>query len=195
MPIGPLPKITFQNAADVWKRYDPEEEAIGCQREGMNPETYLEALAAAELWTEAVKFLTQALPKREAIAWAYQCVRSVAGPELSLPTQATLQAVEEWLADSTDARRRAAHSAAKTVGFDTPAGCVALGVFFSGGSLGPPSLDHAIPPANDLTGKALAGALLIAAVITEPENAPLKLQSFIEQGLQFARGTAELNQT
>jgi len=192
MSIGPLPKITFQNAADVWKRYDPEEEAIGCQREGMNPETYLEALAAAELWSEAVKFLTQALPKREAIAWAYQCVRSVAGPELSLPTQATLQAVEEWLADSTDARRRAAHSAAKTVGFDTPAGCVALGVFFSGGSLGPPSLDHAIAPSNDLTGKALAGALLIAAVITEPENAPMKLQSFLEQGLQFARDTVEL---
>ena len=193
MAIGPLPKITFQNAADVWKRYEPEEEAIGCQREGMNPEAYLEELAAAELWSEAVKFLTQALPKRESIAWAYQCVRRVAGPELSPPTQAALQAIEEWLADSTDARRRAAHLAAKTVGFDTPAGCVALGVFFSGGSLGPPSLDHAISPSNDLTGKALAGALLIAAVITEPESAPMKLQGFIEQGLQFARDTAELN--
>ncbi len=193
MSIGPLPKITFPNAADVWKRYEPEEEASSCQREGMSPEAYLESLAEAELWSEAVKFLTQALPKRDAIAWAYQCVRGVSGTEMSPPAQAALQAVEAWLADSTEARRRTAHAAAKTVGFDSPAGCVALGVFFSGGSLGPPSLDHAIPPANDLTGKALAGALLIAAVITEPENAPVKLQSFIEQGLQFARGTVELN--
>lgn len=193
MSIGPLPKITFQNAADVWKRYEPEEEAIGCQCQGMNPEAYLEALAAAEHWSEAVKFLTQALPKREAIAWAHQCVRSAAGPDVSSSTHAALKAVEEWLADSTEARRRATHAAAKAVGFDTPAGCLALGVFFSGGSLGPPSLDHAIPPSNDLTGKALAGAFLIAAVITEPENAPVKLQGFIEQGLQFARDTTELN--
>ncbi len=193
MSIGPLPKITFPNAADVWKRYEPEEEASSCQREGMSPEAYLESLAEVELWSEAVKFLTQALPKRDAIAWACQCVRSVSVTEMSPAAQAALQAVEAWLADSTEARRRTAHAAAKTVGFDSPAGCVALGVFFSGGSLGPPSLDHAIPPANDLTGKALAGALLIAAVITEPENAPIKLQGFIEQGLQFARGTAELN--
>ena len=193
MSIGPLPKITIPNAADVWKRYEPEEEARSCQREGMSPETYLESLAEVELWSEAVKFLTQALSKRDAITWACQCVRSASGAEMSPPAQAALQAVDAWLADSTEARRRAAHAAAKTVGFDSPAGCVALGVFFSSGSLGPPSLDHSIPPSSDLTGKALAGALLIAAVITEPENAPMKLQGFIEQGLQFARGTAELN--
>lgn len=52
------------------------------------------------------------------------------------------------------------------------------------------TLEHAIPPADELTGKALAGALMLAAVVGEPENAPVRLQGFVEQGLQVARGQA-----
>ncbi len=191
MPIDHLQKIPFQTALEVCQRYESEEDAAECRRDGMTPAEYLQSLAEHEQWAEAVKFLTQALPKREAIAWARQCVREGSGMLLAPAGLAALEATEAWLADSTDERRRAAHDAAIAAGIGTPAGCVALGVFFSGGSMGPATLEHPIPPTEDLTGKALAGALLLAAVVSEPENAPLKLQAYVEQGLQFARGNVE----
>ena len=191
MPIGPLPKISFQTAFDVCQRYESEEEAAECRRDGMTPGEYLQTLSEREQWTEAVKFLTQALPKRDAISWACQCVRDESGVSLAPAGLAALEATVAWLANSTDERRRAAHDAAVAAGIGTPAGCVALGVFFSGGSLGPTTLEHPISPADDLTGKALAGALLLAAVVDEPEKSQVKLQAFVQQGLQFACGNSE----
>lgn len=193
MPVGLLPKITFPTAAEVCQRYELEEDAAGCLRDEMSPSEFLDALSERELWSEAVKFLAQALPKRDAISWAYQCVRNGSGTDVPPATLAALQATEAWLADSSEDHRRAAHAAAEVVGLGTPAGCVALGVFFSGGSLGPKHLEHPIPPPDDLTGKALAGGLLIAAVVKEPENAETRFREFVEAGLSFARETAQTN--
>ncbi len=190
MPLGPLPKITFQKAAEVCQRYEPDEEAASCLRDGITPGEFLESLTERGLWSEAIKFLTQALSKRDAITWASQCVRHGSKAELALPSLVALDAVDAWLTDSSEDLRRAAQVAAELVGAATPAGCVAFGVFFSGGSLGPKTLEHAISPADELTGKALAGALMLAAVTAEPENAPVRLQEFVEQGLQVARGQA-----
>lgn len=190
MPLGPLPKITIQKAAEICQWYEPDEEALSCLRDGITPVEFLESLTERGLWSEAVKFLTQALSKRDAITWASHCVRHGSKGELATPSLAALDAVDAWLTDSSEDRRRAAQVAAEQAGAATPAGCVAFGVFFSGGSLGPKTLEHPIPPPDELTGKVLAGALMLAAVVTEPENAPVRLQEFVEQGLQIARGQA-----
>lgn len=190
MSLGPLPKIAVQKAAEICLRYEPDEDAASCLRDEITPAEFLESLTERGLWSEAVKFLTQALSKRDAIAWASQCVRSGITAESSPTSLAALDVVDAWLADSSEDHRRAAQVAAERAGAATPAGCVAFGVFFSGGSLGPKTLEHAIPPTDELTGKALAGALMLAAVIAEPENAPVRLQEFVEQGLQIARGQA-----
>ena len=187
MPLGSLPKITFQKASEICQRYEPDEEAVSGLRDGITPAEFLESLTERGLWSEAIKFLSQALSKRDAIAWASQCVRHGSKAELAPLSLAALDAVDAWLTDSSEDHRRAAQEAAELAGAATPAGCVAFGVFFSGGSLGPKNLEQVIPPADELTGKALAGALMLAAVITEPENAPVRLQAFVEQGLQMAR--------
>jgi|GEM_PF-1357308 len=190
MPLGPLPKITFPMAAEICQRYEPDEEALSCLQDGVTAVEFLESLAERGLWSEAVKFLAQALPKRDAIAWASQCVRHESKADSPPTSLAALDAVDTWLSNPSEDHRRAAQVAADRAGAGTPAGCLAFGVFFSGGSLGPMTLEHAIPPADELTGKALAGALMLAAVVGEPENAPVRLQGFVEQGLQVARGQA-----
>ena len=139
---------------------------------------------------ESVKFLTQALPKRDAIAWTLQCLENGSPFEASSKTHAAIQATRAWLENSTEDHRRAAHVAAEAAGLGTPAGCLALAVFFSGGSLGPKHLEHPISPPDDLTGKALAGALLLAAVGNEPENAASRLSAFVESGLALARDSS-----
>ena len=75
-----------------------------------------------------------------------------------------------------------AAAAAEKAGFDSAAGCAGLGAFFSGGSLAPPELPP-VPPGEYQTAKAVAGAVIIAAVSAEPEKAPEKFKAFVAQGL------------
>src|SRR5262245_44734732 len=95
-------------------------------------------LLEQEQYPRAVRLLAEALPKREAVWWACQCVRHAGGPELATLAVAALRAAEQWAADPSEDNRRAAYTAAQPVGFGTPAGCAALAAFLSGGSLGPP---------------------------------------------------------
>jgi hypothetical protein len=122
------------------------------------------------------------LPKREAVWWACQCVRPASGAAAS-----AIQAAEAWVAEPSEARRRAAQPAAEAAGVGTPAGCAALAAFFSGGSLAPPDLT-AVPPADDLTETCVAGALDLAAVQAEPEKAPERYRRFLTLGLEVADG-------
>jgi hypothetical protein len=76
--------------------------------------------------------------------------------------------------------------AAEAAQLSTPAGCAGLGAFFSGGSLSPPEAPPN-PPGEFLTAKAVAGAVTIAAVATEPEKAPEKFRAFIGQAIEVTQ--------
>ena len=51
----------------------------------------------------------------------------------------------------------------------------------------PPNLP-AVPPGEDLTARMVAGALMLAAVIKEPEKAAEKYAAFLRTGLEIADG-------
>jgi hypothetical protein len=92
------------------------------------------------------------------------------------------------VADPSEENRRAAHSAAEAAGYGTPAGCAAAAAFWSGGSLGPPNVPP-IPPGEHLTAHGASCAVMLAAVATEPEKAPVKLRAALGLGLEIASGT------
>ena len=98
-----------------------------------------------------------------------------------------LKTAERWVVDPTEENRQAAMPAAEAAPFGTAAGCAALAAFFSGGSLGPPNVP-AIPPAETLTGDAVAGAVMMAVVVKEPEKAPEKYRAFLSRGIEIANG-------
>ncbi len=154
-------------------------------RPEMHPRDYVALLLERELYPDAVKFVAHALPKREAVWWAWITARRAAGEKPAPPIAAVLEATERWIAQPTDPNRRAAMAAAEKAGFDSAAGCAGLGAFFSGESLAPPEL-QAVPPGEHLTGKAVAGAVTLAAVSSEPEKAPEKFRNFVTQGLEVA---------
>ena len=106
---------------------------------------FLDALIAAGHLPDALRFLAAALPKREAVWWACVCARQGYGAVVPSPAGAALQAAERWVADPSDANRRAAHPAAEAAGVGTPAGAAAIGVFLSGGSLAPVNLPACRP--------------------------------------------------
>jgi hypothetical protein len=114
------------------------------------------------------------------------CARRAAGEKPAPPLRAALEATERWIAQPGEQQRRAAKAAADVIGMGSPAGCAGLAAFFSGGSLGPPEAPP-VPPGEFLTAKAVCGAVIFAAVATEPETAPEKFQNFVAQALDVAK--------
>jgi hypothetical protein len=161
---------------------EPGEEAQALLRDDIAPREYLALLMQKDLFPDAVRFLAHALPKREGVWWAWVCARRSAGTEPSQKVKASLDATEKWIAQPSDENRRAAMRAAEAAEFKTAAGCAGMAAFFSGGSLAPPDLAP-VPPAEHLSGQAVANAVTLAALLPEPEKAPEKYRAFLQQGI------------
>jgi hypothetical protein len=97
-----------------------------------------------------------------------------------------LLAAERWVRHPDDANRRACLPLSETAGLATPAGIIAIGVFYSGGSLAPPEYDP-VPPKETLTGQMVMGALILAAT-REPKLAAARYATMLSLGRDVARG-------
>src|SRR5207245_1179123 len=149
---------------------------------------FINTLMEKQQFPDAVRFLAHALPKREAVWWACLCARASAGSKPPPNIAAALQTAEKWVVDPSEENRRAAMPAAEAAEFKTPAGCAAVAAFWSGGSLVPPNVP-VVPPGEYLTAHGVAGAVMLAAVVSEPEKAPEKYRTFLTQGIEVANGT------
>jgi hypothetical protein len=187
MSNGGLTKVTAKTAAEVCKNFPLGDEAKKLLREGLTPRQFLDVLVEKQQFPDAVRFLAHALPKREAVWWACLCARQAHGPNPPAPLGPALQAAEKWTSDPSEDNRRAAQTAAQAGAMGSPAGCAALAAFFSGGSLAPPNV-AAVPPGETLTAQMAAGAVLLAAVLTEPHKAVEKYRKYVALGVDVGNG-------
>jgi hypothetical protein len=147
-------------------------------------------LEAAGLRNEAARLAAHALPKREAVWWGCMCARAVPDPSLPAVDLAALAAAEAWVRKpGDDALRRAAMEAAQRTGFRTPEAWAAVGAFWSGGSMAPPGQPE-VPPPDHLTGVAISGGVVLAAVRIRPERAQDRLARFLASAREIAAGGA-----
>ena len=184
---GPLSKIPFPTAAEAVPGFQTATVPDLSEPLALAPLAFLELLATAGHWATAWAFLANALPRREAVWWASRCVRAVSPPELPPAAEAALRGAETWAAAPGDVNRRKALPLAETVGCDQPSGCVALGAFLSGGSLTPPP-NPEVPPPPDAFGRAIAGAVQLAATLPPPEETAVTGRRLLDLGLAVARG-------
>jgi hypothetical protein len=186
MIVAALPKVTARTAAELLTDLDIEEPARSLLRNGATPPQFLQALVEKSMTDDAVKFLARALPKREAIWWGCQCAKAVVDNTASPEEQAALRAAEKWTQDPSDDNRRAAMTAANASA-GGPGKFVACAVFFSGGSLAPANCPVVVPPEN-VTGKFVAGAVVLASVMREPQKKAEKITKFVTQGVEIGNG-------
>lgn len=149
---------------------------------------FVATLVERELFADAIAILAHALPRREAVWWAWVCARKVSGPTPPSKIQAALDATERWIVQPSEENRRQAMQFGEAADFGTPAGAAALSAFFSGGSLSPIDAPP-VPPTEFLTAKAVAGSVTMAAVIAEPEKAKEKFTEFVRLALEVADRT------
>ncbi len=184
-------RIPKKTAAEVCALYKPTPAARARLEPSTTPRGFVEALVAGDMARDAVAFMTQALPKRESIYWAYLCVDSNPEAAASETCRAALDVARDWVAEPSDnAKRREAMTLAKAAGLDTPAGCVAAAVFFCGDSIAPADLP-AVVPAPHVAGTMAAAAIQLAAVNPEPSRAGERLQNYLALAGDLAAGKIE----
>jgi len=183
-----LRKLEAKSAAEICQRFEPGPAAAKLLGSHAEPETFLAELRAQGLFDDAYAFLAHGLPRREAILWCLSCVRE-ANPKPSAHEQAAIEAVEQWLADPTDPRRRAAMQAAEAATYGTPAGCCALAVFFSEGSIAPPDCPN-VPPPEGLAARSIASTVTLCGLSVPPEQANEAADRFVARGMEIATAPA-----
>ena len=172
----------MDDALQVCHDIDLSESARAMLRPGQSIRSFIDSLIEEEQHADAVRVLARALPKPAAVRWACRCVRQLS-TELAEPSLTALAQAEQWAAEPNEANRRAAKLAADRVGMQDPAGVVAMAAFLSEGSLAPPHLP-AVPPAEHLTARAVAGAILLAVAGRQPGDAADCYSQCLALGLQ-----------
>ncbi|OAI01542.1 hypothetical protein A1353_17955 [Methylomonas methanica] len=182
-----LTKVSVPKASAICRDIQLDQQAVAGLVADPAPVDFLNKLLEQQLYPDAVRFLARALPKREATWWACLSARSVVSPQTSPEVVKALDAAELWVFKPTEPNRRAANAAAHSASFENPAAWAAMAAFWSDGSMAPEDAPS-VPPADNLTAKAVAGAVMLAAVLTQPEKAYEKYQFFIEQAIDIANG-------
>lgn len=144
-------------------------------------------LEGAGRMPDAARIAAHALPKREAIWWACMCARAIPDPAGKPEDIAALEAAEAWVRRPEEKSRRAAMAAAEKAKFASAEAWAAVAVFWSGGSLAPEGQAD-VPPADHLTGGAVTGAVLLAAVRIKPERQNDRFARFLKSAREIAEG-------
>jgi hypothetical protein len=153
----------------------------------LTPSQFLNQLLSGKDFDGAVKFMAFALPRREAVWWACSCARLHLGESEPEPVLAALQAAETWVRYPTEPNRRAAMARAQATDFKCPAAWAAVAAFWSGGSMAPAGLPD-VPAPPHLMGIAVAGAVTLGAVQSEPQRADEKREGYLAAAIDIANG-------
>jgi hypothetical protein len=187
MATGPLKKITAKLARDICSQFEMAAEAKALLDDQVTPHGLLDRLVEKDLFTDAIKLLSFGLPKREAVWWAAGCVRATLPADPPPAIVDALKAAETWVYKPTEENRWAAKEVGEKAGYDKPACWVALGAFWSSGSMVPAHLPQMLPgPA--FTANAVSGAVMMSAALGDPNAAPGLYKLAIEDAVDIAGG-------
>ncbi|CAO3460113.1 hypothetical protein [Azospirillum argentinense] len=187
MTAAPLRKIRQRQARDVADLCTLDDAARLLLAPDQSPTDYLAALIGAGRRADAVRVLAHALPPREAVWWACVCIRATLPPDAPEPVLSALESARAWVFQPSDANRRAAYASAQATDFQHAASWAAVGAFWSGGSMAPAGAPD-VPAPDGLAGKAVAAAVILAAVSRQPEQGNQRLAAFLDSGLDIAAG-------
>jgi pSer/pThr/pTyr-binding forkhead associated (FHA) protein len=178
--------FTAETAAEVVSQFDLDEVISESPNNGETTADFAERLLTSEEPTDSLKFLAYALPKRLGIWWAIMCIRSEDGlaaePDLRL-----LEIVSEWVVSPNEEHRRKGMQLAEELEMKSPASWTAVAAFWSHGSMSPEGQPE-VPAADNMAGKAIAGAITLASVVQSPERAPDRRKAFVAFAHQISSG-------
>lgn len=175
------------SAAHVCKNFELSDAGKALLTPDHKPRAFLDLLIEKSLHDDAIMLMAHAMPKREAIWWACQCVRHSGGASLSPQSLELITHAEQYVAKPTDELRRKTFAMAEAANFDPPAGFVGMAVFFSSGSLSLPNLPP-VPPKEHLAAGMVGNAVKVAAVAQGGAKLAELRSQFLNMGFDVSGG-------
>jgi len=102
-----MSRIRFATAREVFEAFPGVRADIGAPPTEDAPLTFMRALLESATPEDALSFCAYVLPRREAVWWACQCVRTLV-PEPGPDGETALRAAEAWVREPDEPRRRTA---------------------------------------------------------------------------------------
>lgn len=149
-----MSRLRFSTASELFEAFPSLREAVTLPAMAEHPLAFLERLAGGPAPTEAIGFCAFLLPRREAVWWALQSVRTI------LPSGTVdqgLAAAEAWVREPGDRTRFAALRCAQSGDRALPGTWIAWAAGYSGGSM---VESHPVPCPPELTAKMARIAVL-----------------------------------
>jgi hypothetical protein len=151
-----------------------------------DPKIYFDALVASGDLERAVTYLGVALPRHEAVHWAWGILQFVARPAQDDWEARLREIIAGWIASPSDERRRATWAIATERDRRLPEKLLAGAIHFSGGSIAPDDIP-AVDPPKAICGK-LAGWAIIEAAQMSGSSGLLRMA--LMHGNRIAEGRA-----
>ena len=175
--------LRFPRVRDLYDAFPAALDDVGIPASDEPCLAFLRSLITREAWNPAISFCAYMLPRREAVSWGCQSLRSMQ-PQLSQAEATTLNAAEAWAREPEENFRRAALELGTQGDAGLPAIWMALAAGWSGGSIVPPEYAHVRAPPEQ-TARAVRAGLMIAMSRISGEDIPKAVTPCIESGIHL----------
>jgi hypothetical protein len=177
-----MARLRFETVHDLFEAFPDVRQDLMVEPTDEPSLQFLNSLAQTAP-EKAVGFCAHLLPRREAVWWACQFVRSLSLPQGS-EEQRALQAAEAWVKEPEENFRLAALKVGQLGDHQKPATWLALAAGWAGNTM--PFDDKWVPVRPDQTARAVRAAILIAASKMDMQARTAALTQCIDAGGHLA---------
>lgn len=173
--------------ATAWGLFDSFPTLAGDMRSRPGTESSLDffvSLSRSTIPEEAITFGSHLLPRRKAVWWGHECLRSVA-QVLSDHDLYMLKLAESWVREPEEEQRLRALAEGMACRTKTPGVWIALGAGWSGGSMVDADVPRIQPPAY-LTPRAVNAGILSGLARVDNQHRAAALKHFVDLGVGLA---------
>jgi hypothetical protein len=190
--LEPLVQLRRHDVAEVCQDFDLQDESRKHLVEAPQANSFLACLIHDEGYFDAIRFLAYALPEREAVWWACQCIRCMPVCFQGKIATHALESAEAWVHDSRPESCRKALDAAKKHAFDMPTSPAAWTAIAAACTSHELAEAEGHPEPRLSTAYATAGAVTLAASVEADQLVP-RCTEFIETGVKIAQGKLRIS--
>jgi hypothetical protein len=176
-------RVRFATAREVFETFPSANDDIRAAPTDEAPLAFARSLAAGPTPEDALSFCAYVLPRREAVWWSCQCVRSL-NPTLTESETLALLAAEDWVREPEDERRRAAMRVGMQGNRNVAATWLALAAAWSGGTM--TAGENAVLCAPHLTARAVRIAVLTALARIGARDRASQIRACLEGAIRLA---------
>lgn len=182
-----MTRLRFETARDLFEAFPEAKERLMIDAGDEPSLPFLNDLAERSV-DKAVGFCAYLLPRREAVWWACQSVKTLSPPE-SADERQSMDVAQEWVKNPEEDVRLAALKTGQAGDHRQAATWLALAAGWAGNTM--PFDDKTVPVPPDQTAKATRAAILIAAAKCDPTKRAELLRNCIQEGARLAAGAAQ----